>query len=161
MELEHVADPGALVLPLPNSRKHPPVASNGLYLWPHLHHGHCHIPVQTAVCTCRRHSGEWIVCKCMYNLSHKSMHTCASFALVPYSALVIPINKSLKIKNKNATFNLELFTFYCSVIKRIWENTTWQQRDSRWDRSSTVFFIITQKRSSSNPWVWKYFSKID
>lgn len=60
VELERVVDPRPLGVPLPNPRKHPPMADGGLHLRPHLHHRHPRLPAQTAVRPRRRHRGQWL-----------------------------------------------------------------------------------------------------
>lgn len=58
VELERVADPCPLGVPLPNPRKHPPVAARRLHLRLHLHHRHPRLPAQTAVRPRRGHRGQ-------------------------------------------------------------------------------------------------------
>lgn len=58
LELELLADPRALGLPLPDASQHPPVAAAGLPVRPHLPPGHHRVPDASAVRQRGRHHRE-------------------------------------------------------------------------------------------------------
>lgn len=59
LELELLADPRPLGLPLPDAIQHPLLAARGLPLRPHLPAGHHRFSDPPAVCAGGRHNSEW------------------------------------------------------------------------------------------------------